>query len=131
MPAEPTCEKCGGLMTPDNSRIHPELFLHDRCLPEELRPAEQFQYSMLLTVNIRALPSCAVMLDTVNDFMRGCGFHETVVAFVPLTAIIITVNRELLSQELVAVYARAEQLAAQLSEATGFEYRVEEPELIQ
>jgi hypothetical protein len=28
-------------MTPENSRQRPELFLHDRCLPDELRPPEQ------------------------------------------------------------------------------------------
>jgi hypothetical protein len=36
---QPTCGKCGGVMTPADSWIHPELFLHDDCLPEELRPA--------------------------------------------------------------------------------------------
>jgi hypothetical protein len=35
----PTCAKCGGVMTPQNARVHPEYFLHDACLPEELRPA--------------------------------------------------------------------------------------------
>jgi hypothetical protein len=28
-------------MTPENSRLRPELFLHDRCLPDELRPPEE------------------------------------------------------------------------------------------
>ncbi len=32
----PTCGKCGLEMTPGNARIHPELFLHDACLPESL-----------------------------------------------------------------------------------------------
>ena len=31
----PTCGKCGGVMTPANSRKRPELFLHDDCLPAE------------------------------------------------------------------------------------------------
>ncbi len=34
----PTCGACGGEMTPENSRIHPEYFLHDACLPAELQP---------------------------------------------------------------------------------------------
>jgi hypothetical protein len=38
---EPTCGACGGIMTPANARQHPELFLHDRCLPDELRPPEE------------------------------------------------------------------------------------------
>lgn len=33
----PICEKCGLPMTPQDSRLRPELFLHDRCLPEDLR----------------------------------------------------------------------------------------------
>lgn len=36
--SEPMCGKCGKAMTPDNARIRPELFLHDECLPEELKP---------------------------------------------------------------------------------------------
>ena len=36
----PTCGKCGRTMTPADSRIRPELFLHDACLPDELKPAE-------------------------------------------------------------------------------------------
>lgn len=36
-PMEPTCGKCGGVMTPANARERPELFLHDECLPNELR----------------------------------------------------------------------------------------------
>ncbi len=38
-PKEPTCGKCGEVMTPADSRIRPELFLHDACLPDELKPA--------------------------------------------------------------------------------------------
>lgn len=37
---EPTCGKCGGVMTPENARHSPELFLHDRCLPPELQPPQ-------------------------------------------------------------------------------------------
>src|SRR4051812_10852774 len=33
----PVCGKCGKVMTPEDSRIHPEYFLHDACLPEELK----------------------------------------------------------------------------------------------
>lgn len=29
----PTCGKCGEVMTPENSRLHPEWFLCDGCLP--------------------------------------------------------------------------------------------------
>jgi hypothetical protein len=35
--ARPICGKCGGEMTPDNSTVRPELFLHDECLPPELQ----------------------------------------------------------------------------------------------
>lgn len=34
---EPVCGKCGKVMTPRDSRIHPEMFLHDACLPDMLR----------------------------------------------------------------------------------------------
>lgn len=34
----PTCGKCGGEMTRENARLRPELFLHDACLPDELKP---------------------------------------------------------------------------------------------
>ncbi|SRR6266446_3962516 len=30
---QPICMKCGLVMTPQNARRHPELFLHDGCLP--------------------------------------------------------------------------------------------------
>ena len=39
MRERPMCHKCGRAMTPENARIHPEYFLHDACLPDELRPA--------------------------------------------------------------------------------------------
>jgi hypothetical protein len=39
---EPTCGKCGGMMTPQNARQRPELFLHDACLPDELKPAPRW-----------------------------------------------------------------------------------------
>ena len=35
---KPTCGKCGGVMTPQNASVRPELFLHDACLPDELKP---------------------------------------------------------------------------------------------
>jgi hypothetical protein len=38
MREEPKCGKCGGVMTPKDSKIRPELFLHDACLPDELKP---------------------------------------------------------------------------------------------
>lgn len=31
----PVCAKCGEIMTPENSMINPEYFLHDKCLPEK------------------------------------------------------------------------------------------------
>lgn len=37
MMMRPTCARCGLVMTPANARIHPEFFLHDACLPAELR----------------------------------------------------------------------------------------------
>lgn len=38
MSDQPTCGKCGGVMTPGDSRLRPELFLHDACLPDDLKP---------------------------------------------------------------------------------------------
>lgn len=35
----PNCAKCGLAMTPENSKRRPELFLHDECLPDELKEA--------------------------------------------------------------------------------------------
>lgn len=32
----PICGKCGKPMSPEDSTIHPELFMHDACLPTEL-----------------------------------------------------------------------------------------------
>lgn len=32
------CTKCGGDMTRENAKVHPEYFLHDACLPEEMKP---------------------------------------------------------------------------------------------
>ena len=34
----PVCGACGLPMSPTDSRLRPELFLHDACLPDELRP---------------------------------------------------------------------------------------------
>ncbi len=36
--APPNCGKCGLEMTPENARHRPELFLHDDCLPDDLKP---------------------------------------------------------------------------------------------
>lgn len=42
MSDRPTCAACGREMTPQNARLHPELFLCDRCLPVELAgPADE------------------------------------------------------------------------------------------
>jgi hypothetical protein len=35
---DPICGKCHEVMTRENARLRPELFLHDDCLPDELRP---------------------------------------------------------------------------------------------
>lgn len=32
----PICGKCGKPMSPEDATIHPELFMHDACLPTEL-----------------------------------------------------------------------------------------------
>lgn len=39
--SRPHCNKCGYEMTPESARIHPELFLHDACLPNELKPVAE------------------------------------------------------------------------------------------
>ncbi len=36
----PICGKCRGVMTRENARLRPELFLHDGCLPDELKPTQ-------------------------------------------------------------------------------------------
>jgi hypothetical protein len=94
------------------------------------RAAVNLKYAMTLTVDIRALPSCAAMMHSVNTFMHECGFNETLVAFIPLTEIIVTVNREMLAEELRAVFGAAQAMAEKLSEETGNKYKVEEPRLI-
>lgn len=35
----PNCAKCGLAMSPENAKRRPELFLHDSCLPDELKEA--------------------------------------------------------------------------------------------
>ncbi len=40
---KPVCGKCGKVMTPKDSRVHPEYFLHDACLPYELKPQPEPQ----------------------------------------------------------------------------------------
>lgn len=37
MTTGPICVACGRIMTPEDSKIHPEYFYHDACLPPELR----------------------------------------------------------------------------------------------
>lgn len=37
---EPKCHDCQVVMTPENSRIRPELFYCDRCLPGQFLPPE-------------------------------------------------------------------------------------------
>lgn len=34
--ARPMCARCGGVMAPADSRVHPEFFPHDSCLPAEI-----------------------------------------------------------------------------------------------
>ncbi len=53
---QPTCAKCGGVMTPGNSRVHPEWFLHDACLPDEVqqRPTgNRFDETRRLLIEMR------------------------------------------------------------------------------
>ena len=40
MDDRPVCGKCGQVMTPEDARLRPEMFLHDACLPGELHPQE-------------------------------------------------------------------------------------------
>src|SRR4051812_31353126 len=56
----PVCGKCGQVVTPADSRIHPEYFRHDTCLPEALKSTETAE-----------LPSSANPYQWVIDWMRG------------------------------------------------------------
>jgi hypothetical protein len=48
---QPICGKCGKVMTPKDSRIHPEYFLHDACLPDKLKPQpEPIKHAHSITV---------------------------------------------------------------------------------
>lgn len=78
----PICGKCGRVMRPEDSRIHPEYFLHDACLPDELKPAvpnsgcPTCSHTMDLVMRdvyqiIRHCPRCGTMrsklLDRIED----------------------------------------------------------------
>jgi hypothetical protein len=39
-------------LTPENARLRPELFLHDACLPEDLKPAKATGSRMTLIERI-------------------------------------------------------------------------------
>ena len=58
----PNCGKCGLAMTPQDAKIHPELFLHDACLPDELRP-----------VIVNHLNTAAAMREYGGSFVRCLG----------------------------------------------------------
>jgi hypothetical protein len=53
----PTCGKCGQVMTPEDSRIHPEWFLHDACLPTA-QPDRNVEIARILGLQFRANPEC-------------------------------------------------------------------------
>lgn len=59
---QPKCGKCGKVMTPENSKIHPEYFLHDACLPDDLRPDPK-------TCKHEAF-DCNVMVNRIEDIGR-------------------------------------------------------------
>ena len=44
---KPLCVKCGNEMTPENAKIHPEYFLHDDCLSEELNDKIKFKIGFM------------------------------------------------------------------------------------
>lgn len=61
----PRCGKCGKVMTRENARLRPELFLHDACLPDGLKPA--------------AVPVDAVPAPTADDLALDVrGEYDTV-----------------------------------------------------
>ncbi len=53
--SRPMCGKCGLEMTPQNARIHPEFFLHDSCLPEELSIGKAETLSAITGVPVEEL----------------------------------------------------------------------------
>lgn len=58
----PICAKCGKKLTPGTARRHPEYFLHDDCLPEELlspvKPATRlWELSLELEADVEAGPA--------------------------------------------------------------------------
>lgn len=58
----PTCAKCGMPMNPANSKIRPELFLHDACLPTELAQQKTNQ-SKTLTRQVEEMVDKKIKLE--------------------------------------------------------------------
>ncbi len=56
MNTQPTCGKCGQEMTRDNAKLRPELFLHDACLPDELKPQRDWRIGLATTAKYRTHP---------------------------------------------------------------------------
>lgn len=56
---EPFCVACGLVMTPANAKIRPELFLHDACLPEVLKPKPEETPAM-------PCPTCSATLANMG-----------------------------------------------------------------
>jgi hypothetical protein len=90
----------------------------------------EYRYRIPLLIDMRALPSCAEMLDRVNGFMHECGFRESLVAFIPLSDVIIKSNRRLTPEEERIVFAEHEKHLDKLTEKTGHKYKLEPMELI-
>lgn len=67
--SSPTCAKCGKVMTPQNARVRPELFLCDECLPEELRSKREpdMTIEQALAIVDRKLESARIWVPVSAD----------------------------------------------------------------
>ncbi len=81
-PRVPVCGKCNLPMTPADSRLRPELFLHDACLPAELRPnLPRFNvWANLTTVVVHDLQSRVEHKWPAYDAARRLLAHDGLVA---------------------------------------------------
>lgn len=86
----PNCGKCGLAMTPTNSKLRPELFLHDECLPDEIKPIPRADLQARLLDAYRKNDDVA--FDAVNQELLNRG------AFLP-TALQAYVDSWLVSNE--------------------------------
>jgi hypothetical protein len=64
---QPTCAKCGVTMTPSNSKINPELFLCDTCLPVR-EVAERYNEGKVPLSYILHLPNFMQGLSRVYQY---------------------------------------------------------------